>query len=159
MSQTELKKKRIRKLYGQHMRAIELRYQGNTYQKISDILTQEFGGQKLIEPRIRRWFNRGGVLDAEYLDYAKKENERRRRHIVEEMKKVTAEIPKNYSKILNRDESSLSPSKLIGRDLVLKGVLKDLCQLLGFKIEDTSDSDKLDEFWDEMEEEVKKDNA
>lgn len=87
---------------------------------------------------------RGGILEQEYIDYAKKENERRRRVVAEEMKKIIPKIPQKYVEILERSIESLDPETVVKRDNVTVKLLKDLCLLLGFKLnEDDSDAESV----------------
>ena len=139
--------------------AIELRYEGKTYSEISMLLSQKFKFD-FKEGTVRKWFQRGGMLELMYLDYARKENDRRRQVIVEELKKVTQVIPEKYSDILNRQLTNLDDEGQLKANEVVRKTLKDLCDILGFKIQpdDNADRDPLDDYFSRAEEEHKKKN-
>lgn len=148
-----------------HHRAIELRYMGNTYEEVAQKLKEEF--QKEFQNiRLRQWFRSGGILEALYLDYSKKENDRRRQLTLEKMKSVLDMIPEKYIALLNqRFETDLFGKKILDEngkpipklDSVTAKILKDICEMMGFKVEGNSDgSDPLDEYFTRAEQELAK---
>ena len=149
------KKKKEFKYMSYHYRAIELRYRGEKYESISLILSTEFK-KEFKNQRIRRWFNNGGILDAMYLDYAVKENDRRRKVVMEELKKITGEIPTGYANLIEALKNDLTDPKSAS---VFRQTLKDLSELLGFKVDDNiGDGDPLKDYFNKAEEELEKED-
>jgi len=142
------------KLQKYHYEAIEMRYRGLTYKEICKEL-QKTSPRPVKESTIMNWFSRRGMLGKEYLDYAKKENHRRRQVVLEELKKIVLKIPAKYDALLDRVDSK-GGEKL---DMVTRATLKDLCELLGFKFEPEGSSDPLDDYFDRAEQEIKKEDA
>lgn len=136
------------KLQAYHFRAIELRYSGNTYKEVATQLETEFK-KSFKDQTIRFWFSKNGQLDELYLDYARQENDRRRQHMREELKKLLPEIPKKFEALLNRPQI----------DTLTLRTVKELCSVLGFKLQGDDDTqDALDEFFDRVEDEIEKEN-
>ncbi len=149
-----------------HYRAVELRYAGKNYPEIAEALTTEFK-KDFTHDRMRKWFARKGILETQYLDYAKKENERRRQEIMEEAKKILPLIPQKYHDLLTKrfvinaisgefikDENGKKVEKL---DSITVNALRNFCEMLGFKIENAdSGGDPLEEYFDRAEEELRK---
>lgn len=116
-------------LAGYHYRAIELRYEGNTFKDISGTIGMEF--RKGIHPdTIRKWFARGGLLAEQYLDYARQENDQRRQLMREELKKLTGRIPQKIEKLLDRLDERDQP------DMVVVQTIKLLVDILGLSGDD-----------------------
>lgn len=152
-----------------HYKAIEMRYVGKKYEEICEALTLEFK-KDFLEQRVRRWFMRGGILEALYDDFAKKENDRRRMQIMEEAKKLLPLIPQKYHDLLTKrfaingitgefikDENGKKVEKL---DSITVNALRNFCEMLGFKMQDASDgSDPLEDYFDRAEEELGKHGA
>lgn len=141
------------KLMAYHHEAIELRYQGKTYAEIAELLTSKYK-RDFKDQTVRHWFSRTGMLDKEYRDYARQENERRRAYVLEELKKIVQVIPAKYQELIDRQIDNLSPGQQIYHDATKRAILKDLCALLGFKVpEEDGDRgpDALDEFFDRLE--------
>ena len=64
-------------------------------------------------------------------------------------------IPKKYNEIINRNTSDMTPAQLTSYHSVLRQTLKDLCELLNFKVEpDEVITDPLDEYFDRAEAEL-----
>lgn len=147
----EQKRKKEFKYMAYHYEAIELRYQGKGYDEMAQYLTEKYKKDFKIE-RLRKWFMTGGILADMYLDYARQENDRRRKFVMEEMKKLLPTIPKTYQEIIERTLPDLTNGQKIYHDSVKRQVLKDLCELFGFKLEPGADgSDPLDEYFDRLE--------
>ena len=148
------KKKKEFKYMAYHYEAIELRYQGKTYNEIAAYLTEKFK-KDFKDERMRQWFKSGGILEAMYMDHSRKENDRRRKFVMEEMKKLYSTIPKNYQEILERPITELTKGQRIMQDSVKAKVLKDLCGILGFTISDLGDgNDPLEEYFVRAEKEI-----
>src|SRR3990167_9370763 len=131
-----------RSLQAHHHVAIEMRYVGKTYSQIAEDLTAQFKRDFRADV-VARWFRSNGILELEYLDYARKENDRRRQFVVEELKKVIPKIPLKFEQLLDR--TYMIPIKKTGEvvntnipqlDIVTVSTLKTLCEILGFKIQD-----------------------
>jgi len=149
------KRKKSFKFMSYHYRAIEFRYQGLKYEEISLKLAAEFK-KEFLNQRIRKWFMHNGILDQMYLDYAVKENDRVRKVVLEELKKTTAMIPKGYDALIKTLKDQLDDPKSAG---VFRQTLKDLSELLGFKVEDNiGDGDPLNDYFDEAERQLEKNN-
>ena len=143
--------KREFKYMAYHYEAIELRYQGMTYEEISVALGTKYN-KEFQNKRLRAWFASKGILERMYMDFAKKENDRRRQVVLEEIKKITSKIPKGYADLIKTLEGNLVDPKSAG---VFRQTLKDLCEILGFKVEPTGDgSNPLDDFFDKQDEEL-----
>lgn len=134
-----------------HFLAIELRYQGKTYKEITENLTTVF--KVSFRPdRIGHWFATDGILEKAYIDYARKENERIRRFIHEELKKLLPRIPKKLEELLQRRDEFGQP-KL---DAVTLGAIRTLCDLLDLKesIQEGPEGtqNRVDEYFERLEE-------
>jgi hypothetical protein len=148
-------KKGNMKLMAYHYKAIELRYDGLKYHEISTELTNQFK-RDFLDQTVRRWFAKGGMLEHEYLDYTDKENDRRRRYMISEFKKLIPIIPKKFDELLN-ERMTKTGKKL---DIVTVATLKLMMESLGLKIEaqPLNDKDPLDEFFDRQDEVMEKEN-
>lgn len=153
MEQKGIKKQKMR-LRSYHHEAIEQCYLGKTYRKIAEYLNEKYT-KTFTRNTISKWFMRNGFLEKEYLDFSRKESERRRRFVIEEMKKIISMIPEKYIEIIGRDTKNLDPKTLIKRDTVTLRMLKDLCTLLGFRIDISEDEpDPLDVYFDQEEKKI-----
>lgn len=132
-------------LQGYHYRAIELRYQGRTYKEIMGDIGIEF--RKGIHfDTIRKWFSRGGLLSAEYMDYARQENDQRRQLMREELKKLVAKIPQKVEKLLDREDDQGQP------DMVVVQTIKLMADMLGISAnEEAATGDRLGEYFGRLE--------
>jgi hypothetical protein len=151
-----------------HYRAVELRYEGKTYEEIVEGIKQEFGKQFHIAS-IRKWFSRGELLHNEYIDYAKKENERRRQLVLEELKKIAPLIPTKIQELLTSrylvawgkkvvDPETGKPMPML--DSTTVKTLALLAEMLGFKVESNDVAgDPLDEYFDRNDAELEKQYA
>lgn len=148
-----------------HMRAIELRYEGKTHAEISEVLTNEFGKKHKLD-KIMHWFAHGGRLELAYLDFAKKENERRRQLVMEQMKQVLELIPQKALELLSRKATNPftgetlrdKDGKPISKaDMVTVATLKLLMEALGFKVPaGTDEHDPMEEWIEQMKAELAK---
>ena len=151
-----------------HHEAVELRYSGKPYAEVAAILTEKYK-RDFRDATVRRWFMTKGILESEYLDYSKKENERRRNLILEEIKKLLPMIPAKFQQLLERvathpftgaklkDENNQTIPKL---DTVTVTTLKTLCEILGFKVEAGGEvSDPVDRYFERLDEEVAAEEA
>lgn len=146
-----------------HFVAIERRYMGETYEQIQMFLEEKFK-RKFRSSSLRRWFMRGGVLHDRYFEYAAAENERRRREVQEQLKSMTSLIPKKLTEILeNRyvrtkdgDYFRLEDGgeKIPVLDMVTVAALKQLSELLGFKVDGGPTGDPVDRFFERIEDET-----
>lgn len=158
--QNETKGKKIFKKMSYHYRAVELRYEGKTYQEIADILTRESHKDFNDSARIRRWFMSGGILEKDYSDYAKKENERRRRVTLEELKKIVPTIPIKFQEVLERKYFYINKKtgdivetdkNIVDKTTVT--ALLGLCKILGFQIDPPeAEDDPLDKYLEKLDE-------
>ncbi len=116
-------------LQGHHHRAIELRYEGKTYKEITGHVAMEF--RKGVHPdTVKKWFGRGGLLEGEYMDYARGENDRRRGLMREELKKLVGMIPPKLEQIIKRIDGTGQP------DMVALMGIKTLIEVLGVSAND-----------------------
>lgn len=138
-----------------HYRAVELRYEGKTYENITTILAGEFKRQ-FHESTIRKWFMSKGALEALYLDYANKENDRRRKLVMEEMKKLTQQIPSNYQQLLKTLKDGINHPAMAG---IMRATLRDLCEMLGFRVEELDNTNPVDDFFDRVEQQVENEGS
>ncbi len=137
-------------LRGYHHQAIEFRYEGKTYKEITTLLTEKYQKPFKVDT-IRRWFISSGLLEKEYIDYAKKENERRKQFVLEELKKLIPKIPITFDALLGRKDKD-GNKKL---DAVTIRTLELLCEILNFKVEPGSDTtNPVDEYFDRLEKEL-----
>lgn len=152
-------------LLGLHHRAIELRYLGYTYKQICETLAIEFpaGKRKTFhESTVRRWYMRGGILEAPYYDYCKKENERRRQLMVEDMKKLLPMIPPVLQQLLDRKvviynaaTKSYTMSKDSKLDMVTVQTVKLILSTMGFQLDGgEAGTDPADKFFDRLDSEI-----
>lgn len=137
------------KMRAMHYRAIELRYEGKSHPDISEILSKEFSMDIVVE-RVRRWFMSGGALDNHYLEYAKKENHRRRRLMVQELQKLAPKYVKRFEELLDRRDIS-GALKL---DAVTVNTLRELAKNLHLVETDETDEDPVDSYWARAENEL-----
>ena len=146
----ERKATKTSKLQAVHYRAIELRYLGSTYKQVSELLKKEFK-KNHGEHKVRRWFMSGGMLEAEYLDYSEKENERRRRLVLEDMKKITTLIPTAYEELFKKLVAELKKPEATHE--TLRKLLRDLSELLDIKLErsEAKRQSTIDAFFDRLE--------
>lgn len=147
-----------------HYEAVELRYTGKNYTEITTALTAKYNKEFKLDT-VRHWFSRGGYLEKEYLDYAKKENLARQAVTVEELRKLAPKIPIIFSELLERvarkpftgevmnDDKGKPLRKL---DMVTVVALKNLMAAMGFKMPDGDATDPLDEYFDKLEDEAAK---
>lgn len=141
----EGRKRPLFALQGYHYRAVEVRYEGKTFNDICGILGAEF--RKGVHPdTIRKWFARGGLLENEYLDYARHENERRRQMMREELKKLVTKIPGKLDAIIGRMDNTGQP------DMVALMGIKTLIEVLGITAsDDPKTGAKLEEYFKKLE--------
>lgn len=137
-------------LKGFHYQAIEFRYEGKTYNEITTLLTEKYQ-KPFKENTVRHWFTSKRFLEKEYIDYAKKENDRRRQVVLEELKKIVPKIPLKFDALLERKGKFGNPIL----DMVTVSTLKYLCEILNFKVEPGNDmSNPVDEYFDRLEKEL-----
>jgi len=152
------------KLMSYHYRAVELRYSGTIHKEIAEILRGEFG-KNFSDSKVRHWFAGGGLLETYFLDYSRKENERRRNEVIERMKTILPKIPEKFEQLLDRVMvAPFTGEKIIDKetnkpvpqlDSVTINTLKTLCDILGFKITDEGTvEDPLDRYFDRAEQEI-----
>lgn len=125
-----------------HYRAIELRYEGNTYQQIGGFIAVEYHLFR-TESAIRKWFGRNGLCEKEYDDYATKENARRRNLMQHELKKLVGKIPQKIERLLDRLDDTGQP------DMVVVQTLKLLAMLLSLvpkEMDSDGSIDKVEEY-------------
>lgn len=143
-----------------HEEAVELRYQGKTYAEISAYLTDKYK-QEFSVDRLRRWFMKGGILEERYYDYSKKENDRRRKLMMEDMKKVASKIPKVLDEVIEEPVRHPFTGKIMTdengnpirkRNGTTVKAVQTIVDMLGFKVEDGDESDPLDEFFERQNE-------
>ncbi|OGX31833.1 MAG: hypothetical protein A2787_06525 [Omnitrophica WOR_2 bacterium RIFCSPHIGHO2_01_FULL_48_9] len=135
---------------GYHYAAVELRYEGKTYSTVAEELAKRYH-KDFHAQSVRRWFMRGGILETEYLDFASKENERRRQLVFEELKKILPKIPQKFDALLERRDET-GREKL---DSVTLGTLKVLCEILDFKVKAGPPAeDPLDRFFNRLDRET-----
>lgn len=163
-------KTRPPKLMAYHYEAIEQRYLGNTYPAVAEYLTGKY--KRDFNPEtVRWWFSQKGYLFDLYIDYAARENERRRRLMQEELRKLVPSIPKKFADLLNRVQrvpftgevlkDPDSKKEIDKLDMTTVAALKLLCEILDFKrIGEDTPGNPIDEYFDRLENEVKpQDNA
>jgi len=132
-------------LQAYHHRAVELRYEGNTYKSIAGYIAVEYK-RAFNDDSVRRWFSRGGLLADAYMDYAREENDRRRQLMREELKKLVVKIPKKLEQIMDRVDQLGQP------DMVALMAIKTLIDVLGITASDEKGSgDRLKEYFDRLE--------
>src|SRR3990167_7175049 len=112
------------KLQVYHFRAVELRYEGKTYHEIMGEIAVQYR-KGVQSDTIRKWFGRGGLLEVEYMAYARVENDRRRQMMREELKKLAGKIPIKLEKMLDRIDGTGQP------DMVTLAAVRTLIEVLG----------------------------
>ena len=130
-----------------------MRYEGMKYKHIVEQLEKEFKlKQPIKEATVKFWFSNHGRLSDVYLDYMKKENERRRRLVHHELQKVVQLLPNKIHSLMTRKDKD-GKEKL---DKVTLGTVKTILDTLGFKMEPTDETeDPVDRYFDRAEEEIK----
>lgn len=123
-----------------HYEAVELRYQGKTYDEISRELTERHKRDFHLKT-VASWFYSGGLLEEVYIDYSRKENNRRRRTMLEEMKKVSVKLPIGYDKLYNKLIQELDNPENDKADETFRKLLKDLAEIFGIKISPDDNED------------------
>lgn len=151
-------KENLFQLMGYHHRAVELRYQGSTYKDIMGTIAMEFR-RGISESTVKKWFMRGGLLNQEYLEYAKAENLQRRQMMREELKKLVSKVPIVLDSVLSRkDETGQS-------DMVALQGVKLVVEIMGISGEEEPGSGSvLAEYFERLDkvtipEQVKKPEA
>lgn len=134
---------KTKKLYACHHRAVELRYYGKTYGEIAETISKELG-KNYQEPRVRRWFGAGGIVESEYKDYSGLENDRRRQLIANKLYAQMPRIPELIQSILNRKDEF--GNEVL--DMLTIRTLAFLCKLLNLRVdaEDNYAVDPMEEF-------------
>ena len=135
----------ISKFQAYHHEAVELRYMGAKFTEITEKLNAGNYGKVFKEPTVRKWFTADGYLERQYHIYATQENDRRRQQMRTDLAKLTDRVPLKMQALLDRKEVD---------SLTLKAVMA-LLKTLGINIE-TAPADVLDEYFDRVEDEVRK---
>lgn len=113
--------------------AIELKYEGVTYQEISKKIDQPF-------PTIRDWFMTKGKLKEAYDEYEREQNNFR----VEEAKKIIRKNIANAAKVVVNSLAAQEPS------VKLKAALEMLDREMGKAKETVEQIDKIKVEWEEI---------
>lgn len=149
-------------LQAYHHEAIEQRYLGKTYKEIAEYLSKRYAAGKrkdFKEVTVRFWFGTVGMLYDAYFEYSKSENERRRRAMTEELKKLLPMVPKKLLSILERKMIYLDKKNgkivVTEQDVADKttlGAVALLLKTLGFAL-DASDhgDDPSDHFFNRLD--------
>ncbi len=148
------------RLFEMHYKALEYRYGGFTYKEIAEALNKEYPKMPPPYERIKKWFEVGGIVEQPYIDYAKKENDRRRQHLRQKMEGLLTQLPDKFRELINerfvinpfsgeviKDEKGKPIPK---RDKVLLDALNSLAAMMGFKIEQSegeAEEDPVDRFF------------
>lgn len=151
MYQTDAKTK---KLHACHHRAVELRYLGKTYGEIAEVISKELDNN-YQEPRVRRWFGTGGIVENEYKHYSEQENNRRRQLISNHLYALLPRIPELIEAILNRKDRFGNDVL----DMLTVRTLKFLVDLLDLKVrEEDYKPDPMESWFEFLENEREKHN-
>ena len=134
-----------------HHLAIELRYEGKTYKEISEQLSEVFK-VNFRPDRIGHWFASNGILEEPYIDFAKKENERVRRFVSEQLKGLLSRIPEALEGLLNRVDETGNPR----RDALTLATIRLLIEIVDLKAYLQPEEEKksiLDEYFERLKQE------
>lgn len=127
-------------LQAYHRRAIELRYEGQTYKEICGHLGVEFKIGKHPDT-IKRWFGKDGLLAQHYADYAKDENDHRRQVMRTELKKLVGKVPIVLQGLIERTDKTGQP------DAVALMAIRTLTEILGITADDEKETqDVLEQY-------------
>lgn len=125
-----------------HQQAIELKYEGKTYQEISDLLDGKF-----TLGTLKKYFAYDGVLHLPYLEYEAEHNQWNEQEIRKEFQRMTM-----YSAKIMKD---LLQGSLVSHDfrLTLK-ILKEIMDRAGITVQRMSEAQMEEEAMDTSEEAI-----
>lgn len=146
-------------LQAYHREAIEQRYLGKTHAEVAAFISEKYAHGRNVgfkELTVRHWFARAGMLYLPYEEYAKTEDERRRRLLRENMDRLLQRVPKILEKLLDRKyveqlpDGSFKITNMERLDSVTLGTVRLILKAGGQNLID-DDDDPADRFFDRLD--------